>query len=157
MWSSPEQHGCLTAVFKVGLERGMVGIHEMHGVPAFVAFCWMSFSFTDLALTTLFLPTFLPSLPLQNQIDWIPLSLGSVRPTQGRTLAIAQVNGGSQSFNVVNALRVLGTSSLPLSLPPSIPPSAGPYGSTVFSVSLLSIRPSLFSSLLAHFQAGGCA
>ncbi|CAL8465693.1 g5229 [Coccomyxa elongata] len=44
----------------------------------------------------------------KNQIDWIPLSLGSVRPTQGRTLAIAQVNGGSQSFNTVNILRVLG-------------------------------------------------
>jgi arsenic resistance protein ArsH len=44
----------------------------------------------------------------KNQIDWIPLSSGSVRPTQGRTLAIAQVSGGSQSFNTVNALRVLG-------------------------------------------------
>lgn len=44
----------------------------------------------------------------KNQIDWIPLSTGSVRPTQGRTLAIAQVNGGSQSFNAVNSLRVLG-------------------------------------------------
>ncbi|GJD06874.1 NADPH-dependent quinone reductase ArsH [Galdieria sulphuraria] len=44
----------------------------------------------------------------KNQIDWIPLSLGSVRPTQGRTLAICQVNGGSQSFNAVNTLRVLG-------------------------------------------------
>ncbi|EMD64595.1 hypothetical protein COCSADRAFT_159622 [Bipolaris sorokiniana ND90Pr] len=44
----------------------------------------------------------------KNQIDWIPLSTGSVRPTQGRTLAIAQVNGGSQSFNTVNALRILG-------------------------------------------------
>jgi len=44
----------------------------------------------------------------KNQIDWIPLSLGSVRPTQGRTLCIAQVNGGSQSFNVVNILRNLG-------------------------------------------------
>lgn len=44
----------------------------------------------------------------KNQIDWIPLALGSVRPTQGRTLSIAQVNGGSQSFNVVNILRVLG-------------------------------------------------
>ncbi|KAK4152461.1 flavoprotein-like protein [Chaetomidium leptoderma] len=44
----------------------------------------------------------------KNQIDWIPLSTGSVRPTQGRTLAIAQVNGGSQSFNAVNALRILG-------------------------------------------------
>ncbi|KAL9126008.1 MAG: hypothetical protein Q9217_004872 [Psora testacea] len=44
----------------------------------------------------------------KNQIDWIPLSLGSVRPTQGRTLAIAQVSGGSQSFNAVNSLRILG-------------------------------------------------
>src|SRR3954463_9966000 len=44
----------------------------------------------------------------KNQIDWIPRSPGSVRPTQGRTLAIAQVNGGSQSFNAVNALRILG-------------------------------------------------
>ncbi|KAF2028414.1 arsenate resistance ArsH [Setomelanomma holmii] len=59
VWTSPEQHGNLTAVFK-------------------------------------------------NQIDWIPLSTGSVRPTQGRTLAIAQVSGGSQSFNTVNSLRILG-------------------------------------------------
>ncbi|GAA5892417.1 uncharacterized protein JCM6883_007350 [Sporobolomyces salmoneus] len=44
----------------------------------------------------------------KNQIDWIPLSVGSVRPTQGRTLAVVQVNGGSQSFNVVNTLRLLG-------------------------------------------------
>ncbi|PYH79060.1 arsenate resistance ArsH [Aspergillus uvarum CBS 121591] len=44
----------------------------------------------------------------KNQIDWIPLSSGSVRPTQGRTLAIAQVCGGSQSFNAVNSLRILG-------------------------------------------------
>ncbi|KAI4148135.1 MAG: hypothetical protein LQ340_005217 [Diploschistes diacapsis] len=44
----------------------------------------------------------------KNQIDWIPLSTGSVRPTQGRTLAIAQCNGGSQSFNTVNSLRILG-------------------------------------------------
>lgn len=44
----------------------------------------------------------------KNQIDWVPLSTGSVRPTQGRTLAIAQVSGGSQSFNTVNSLRILG-------------------------------------------------
>jgi arsenic resistance protein ArsH len=44
----------------------------------------------------------------KNQIDWLPLEIGSVRPTQGRTLAVMQVCGGSQSFNVVNALRVLG-------------------------------------------------
>ncbi|KAK9233953.1 flavoprotein-like protein [Lipomyces kononenkoae] len=44
----------------------------------------------------------------KNQIDWIPLSTGSVRPTQGRTLVIAQVCGGSQSYNTVNSLRILG-------------------------------------------------
>lgn len=44
----------------------------------------------------------------KNQIDWIPLKVGSVRPTQGRTLAVMQVSGGSQSFNVVNTLRLLG-------------------------------------------------
>ncbi len=45
---------------------------------------------------------------MKAQIDWIPLSLGSVRPTQGKTLAVMQVSGGSQSFNAVNQLRVLG-------------------------------------------------
>lgn len=45
---------------------------------------------------------------LKAQIDWIPLAVGAVRPTQGRTLAVMQVSGGSQSFNAVNHLRVLG-------------------------------------------------
>jgi arsenical resistance protein ArsH len=45
---------------------------------------------------------------LKNQIDWIPLSIGAVRPTQGRTLAVMQVSGGSQSFNAVNTMRILG-------------------------------------------------
>lgn len=45
---------------------------------------------------------------MKSQIDWIPLSLGGVRPTQGKTLAVMQVNGGSQSFNTVNQLRILG-------------------------------------------------
>ena len=45
---------------------------------------------------------------LKNQIDWLPLEDGSVRPTQGRTLAVMQVCGGSQSFNAVNTLRILG-------------------------------------------------
>ncbi|WP_412070674.1 arsenical resistance protein ArsH [Pseudooceanicola nanhaiensis] len=45
---------------------------------------------------------------MKAQIDWIPLSLGSVRPTQGKTLAVMQVCGGSQSFNTVNQLRILG-------------------------------------------------
>ncbi len=48
------------------------------------------------------------SAVMKAQIDWIPLSVGSVRPTQGRTLAVMQVSGGSQSFNAVNALRLLG-------------------------------------------------
>ncbi len=45
---------------------------------------------------------------MKTQIDWIPLSLGAVRPTQGKTLAVMQVCGGSQSFNAVNQLRILG-------------------------------------------------
>jgi len=45
---------------------------------------------------------------MKSQIDWIPLNLGAVRPTQGKTLALMQVSGGSQSFNAVNQLRVLG-------------------------------------------------
>ncbi len=44
----------------------------------------------------------------KNQVDWLPLEEGSVRPTQGRTLAVMQVSGGSQSFNAVNTLRLLG-------------------------------------------------
>jgi arsenical resistance protein ArsH len=45
---------------------------------------------------------------MKAQIDWIPLAIGAVRPTQGKTLALMQVSGGSQSFNAVNQLRVLG-------------------------------------------------
>jgi arsenic resistance protein ArsH len=45
---------------------------------------------------------------MKTQIDWVPLSDGAVRPTQGKTLALMQVNGGSQSFNTVNQLRILG-------------------------------------------------
>lgn len=45
---------------------------------------------------------------LKAQIDWIPLAIGAVRPTQGKTLALMQVCGGSQSFNAVNQMRVLG-------------------------------------------------
>lgn len=44
----------------------------------------------------------------KSQIDWLPLSIGGMRPTQGRTLAVMQVCGGSQSFNAVNSLRLLG-------------------------------------------------
>jgi arsenic resistance protein ArsH len=45
---------------------------------------------------------------MKSQIDWIPLSIGAVRPTQGKTLAVMQVSGGSQSFNALNQMRVLG-------------------------------------------------
>lgn len=45
---------------------------------------------------------------MKTQIDWIPLTIGAVRPTQGKTLAVMQVCGGSQSFNAVNQLRILG-------------------------------------------------
>ena len=45
---------------------------------------------------------------MKTQIDWIPLDLGGVRPTQGKTLALMQVNGGSQSFNALNQMRILG-------------------------------------------------
>lgn len=45
---------------------------------------------------------------MKSQIDWIPLALGGIRPTQGKTLAVMQVCGGSQSFNAVNQLRILG-------------------------------------------------
>ena len=45
---------------------------------------------------------------MEARIDWIPLSLDAVRPTQGKTLAVMQVSGGSQSFNAVNQLRVFG-------------------------------------------------
>ena len=44
---------------------------------------------------------------MKSQIDWIPLALGAVRPTQGKTLALMQVSGGKQSFNAVNQMRVL--------------------------------------------------
>jgi arsenic resistance protein ArsH len=54
---------------------------------------------------------------MKNQIDWIPLEQGALRPSQGRTLAVMQVCGGSQSFNVVNALRLLGRWMRMLTIP----------------------------------------
>jgi len=45
---------------------------------------------------------------MKSQIDWIPLSIGAVRPTQGKVLAVMQVSGGSQSFNAINNMRLLG-------------------------------------------------
>lgn len=54
---------------------------------------------------------------MKAQIDWVPLSLGGVRPTQGKTLAVMQVCGGSQSFNAVNQMRVLGRWMRMLTIP----------------------------------------
>lgn len=54
---------------------------------------------------------------MKSQIDWIPLALGAVRPTQGKTLALIQVSGGSQSFNAVNQMRVLGRWMRMLTIP----------------------------------------
>lgn len=51
------------------------------------------------------------------QIDWIPLAIGAVRPTQGKTLAVMQVSGGSQSFNAVNQMRILGRWRRMLTIP----------------------------------------
>jgi len=55
--------------------------------------------------------------PHETQIDWIPLSVGAVRPTQGKTLAVMQISGGSQSFNAVNQMRVLGRWMRMLTIP----------------------------------------
>lgn len=54
---------------------------------------------------------------MKAQIDWIPLALGGVRPTQGKTLAVMEVSGGSQSFNTVNQLRLLGRWMRMLTIP----------------------------------------
>ena len=54
---------------------------------------------------------------MKSQIDWIPLALGAVRPTQGKTLALMQVSGGSQSFNAVNQMRMLGRWMRMLTIP----------------------------------------
>ena len=81
--SAPEDHPEVTRLRELSLwsEAQVWSCPEMHG-----------------AVTGVF----------KNQIDWIPLAIGALRPTQGRTLAVMQVCGGSQSFNVVNTLRVLG-------------------------------------------------
>ena len=54
---------------------------------------------------------------MKSQIDWIPLSLGAARPTQGKSLAVMQVCGGSQSFNAVNQMRILGRWMRMLTIP----------------------------------------
>ncbi|MGN8158645.1 arsenical resistance protein ArsH [Salinisphaera sp. RV14] len=66
---------------------------------------------------------------MKTQIDWIPLSLGGVRPTQGKTLAVMEVSGGSQSFNAVNQLRVLGRWMRMVTIPnqSSVPKAFGEF------------------------------
>ena len=54
---------------------------------------------------------------MKTQIDWIPLSMGAVRPTQGKTLAVMQVTGGSHSFNAINNMRILGRWMRMLTIP----------------------------------------
>jgi arsenic resistance protein ArsH len=68
----------------------------------------------------------------KNQIDWLPLEMGAVRPTQGRTLAVMQVSGGSQSFNAVNTLRLLGRWMRMLTIPnqSSIPKACEQFDAT---------------------------
>lgn len=67
---------------------------------------------------------------MKTQIDWIPLSIGAVRPTQGKTLAVMQVSGGSQSFNAVNQLRILGRWMRCLTIPnqSSVPKAFQQFG-----------------------------
>lgn len=66
---------------------------------------------------------------MKAQIDWIPLSLGGVRPTQGKTLAVMEVSGGSQSFNTVNQLRILGRWMRMVTIPnqSSVPKAFGEF------------------------------
>lgn len=54
---------------------------------------------------------------MKSQIDWVPLNIGGVRPTQGKTLAVMQVSGGSQSFNAINQMRILGRWMRMLTIP----------------------------------------
>ncbi|ALO34837.1 NADPH-dependent FMN reductase [Colwellia sp. MT41] len=54
---------------------------------------------------------------MKTQVDWIPLSMGAVRPTQGKVLAVMQVTGGSQSFNAINNMRILGRWMRMLTIP----------------------------------------
>ena len=54
---------------------------------------------------------------MKTQVDWIPLSMGAVRPTQGKVLAVMQITGGSQSFNAINNMRILGRWMRMLTIP----------------------------------------
>jgi arsenical resistance protein ArsH len=93
VWVSPEQHGNLVSPPLDSLDPGKGGRASRENVKPGLMVTTRTCSQTGV---------------FKQQIDWIPLTTGSVRPTQGRTLAVAQVCGGSQSFNAVNSLRILG-------------------------------------------------
>lgn len=99
VWCSPEQHG--------NLVRTSQPQSPIPYIPQSIY--WHSVGQTNPHTFKANPPHSPPKTAVfKNQIDWIPLSTGSVRPTQGRTLALVQVSGGSQSFNTVNSLRMLG-------------------------------------------------
>ena len=81
-----------------GVDATHPKVHELRDLVAWCEGMVWSFPERHGAMTGL----------MKTQIDWIPLSEGAVRPTQGKTLAVMQVSGGSQSFNAVNQMRILG-------------------------------------------------
>ena len=91
--------------------KRVVGTLGPYSITALLATLVLLFGFQGNAIVEQPLIILLLAVPIavfKNQIDWLPLEMGGNRPTQGRTLAVMQVSGGSQSFNAVNALRVLG-------------------------------------------------
>eukprot|EP00308_Calcidiscus_leptoporus_P005482 CAMPEP_0119400614 /NCGR_PEP_ID=MMETSP1334-20130426/141957_1 /TAXON_ID=127549 /ORGANISM="Calcidiscus leptoporus, Strain RCC1130" /LENGTH=260 /DNA_ID=CAMNT_0007424523 /DNA_START=244 /DNA_END=1027 /DNA_ORIENTATION=- len=129
VWVSPEMHGCITGVFKnqsapYRASTTLLVLRYSYYATrtALLAAALLATALLATARTVLQLPRsgFLNrfeartrAVPSQERvavrlrIDWLPLNTGSVRPTQGRTAAVLQVNGGSQSFNAVNELRRL--------------------------------------------------
>ena len=99
---------------------------------------------------------------MKNQVDWIPLETGSLRPSQGSTLAVMQVSGGSQSFNTVNTLRLLGRWMRMITIPnqSSIPKAyqefdeAGRMRASAFYDRLVDVMEELFKfTLLTRGQS----
>ena len=100
---------------------------------------------------------------MKTQVDWIPLApIGGIRPTQGKTLALMQVCGGSQSFNTVNQMRILGRWMRMVTIPnqSSIPKAwaefengrmkAGPLYNRIVDVSGLTLPAGLTTLDLSH-------
>jgi arsenical resistance protein ArsH len=80
----------------------------------------------------------------KSQIDWIPLAGGAIRATQGKTLALMQVSGGSQSFNSLNQMRILGRWMRMITIPNQ---SSIPKASLLFFIVIIKITPSLLNRL----------